>query len=328
MLITSTRQWNPGDEWIAAGIRRVLADTTGRHINWVLYDRSPDNFESPWTAQTRRDLLGNSWSPPRDCFFDAVVVAGTPAWAGPHLRPVVECFVQGSTPVLFLGIGHISECIELTGDELTVLKRSFVVTRDPLAMRALAAHGIEATLAVCPSLFSAPFEAPARRLRKIAVVMQNDAVINQAIPSGLKREMFDLVRILAHSYEVAVICNYIDEYCEFRERAGVPVFYTYDSAQYFEIMADFDIVISTRLHSAFLANSLLKPAVVTHDSPRVTAALEQCPYTRQCVPQDVPAMLASLDVDAEVRLLLNWKRDMKAHYTGLVAGALRSYGLA
>lgn len=328
-LIASTRQWNPGDEWIAYGIRRLFARAVPRdHISWLLYDRSPDAFDRPWDAEARpRRAMANSWAPEFDCPVDAVILAGTPEWYGAHLRPVFERFADSSVPLFFLGIGHISDHAALNAIETSILRRAFITVRDELAEAALAAHGIGSELLPCPSLFSSPCEAPTRRLRSIAVVLQTSRVVNQSIPAALEAAMLALVAELARTYEVSVVCNYIDEYCRFSPVLDCPVLYSYDSTEYFEILSRFDMVISTRLHSGFVANSLGKLAIVTHDTPRVSAARQQFPFIYGCAPEEVPARLASVDLDGESRRLFNWKRTVETDYVHLLSNALTRYGL-
>lgn len=330
ILCSSTRQWNPGDEWIALGIRRLFRVLyPGRTINWILYDRSPDCFEEPWGAPARRPLLlGNSFQPGEQLPpVDLLVMAGTPEWLGPHLEPLALIRHTSAAPVFYLGIDYPSAELPLSPADREMLAQSLVVARGPMARQALETLGIRAHLLPCPALFSASTEYPARTLRRIGIVLQSDRVANQSISPELKCRMLALVSRLRERYSVKVICNYIDEFLEFSPAADCPVCYSYDSNDYFAYLADCDLVVSTRLHSAIVANSLLKPAILTNAEPRVTSAVEPLPHVVVCEPEAVPGILEHFDIDPAVRNLFNWKREQEAQYLELLRGALHEHGL-
>lgn len=330
ILCSSTRQWNPGDEWIARGIRRLFRTLyPDRPLNWVLYDRNPDCFLEPWAASTRRpQLLGNSYQPGQELPpFDLVVIAGTPEWLGPHLEPIARIPQTSSAPVFYLGIDYPCTALPSTPEDLRTLSRALIVTRGGIARQALQALGFEVHTLPCPALFSAPFEYPTRALQKLAIVLQSDRVANQSVSAGLKARMLHMLPLLQSRFSVKIVCNYIDEYCEFSSSLDCPVFYSYDADDYFGLLSDCDMVISTRLHSALIANSLLKPAIVTNTRPRVTSAAEMCPYVFVCQPEEVPEFLERFEPDRAVRSLFNWKRDQEARYLEILRSALQKHGL-
>ena len=330
ILCSSTRQWNPGDEWIALGIRRLFHTLyPGRILNWILYDRSPDCFEKPWSAPDRKPLLlGNSYQPGEQLPpVDLLVVAGTPEWLGPHLEPLARIRPTSAAPVFYLGIDYPSAELPLSPFDRKMLSQSLVVARGPMARQALEGLGIQAHLLPCPALFSAFIEYPARTLRRIGLVLQSDRVANQSVSLELKSRMLTLVSQLRERYFVKVICNYIDEFFDFSATAECPVCYSYDSNDYFAYLADCDLVISTRLHSAIIANSLLKPAILTNAEPRATSAVELLPYVIVCEPEAVPGTLEQFDIDPAVRNLFNWKRAQETRYLDLLRGALQEHGL-
>lgn len=328
-LCSSTAQWNPGDEWIFQGIKHLFQwHYAARPINWVLYDRSPDSFTAPWRCgEKRAKLLGNACHTEFPEHVDAVVVAGTPEWFGPHMEPLFARFGDGATPFLFLGIGYYHENVELNPCEKAILQRAFVTARDEYAVAALAPYGVEPDLLPCPALFSAPLESPSHYVEKIALVLQSDRVPNQNVSTGFKERTLALARSLAGQYAVTVVCNYIDEFREFAGSLDLPVLYRAHAADYFEQLLDFDLVVSTRLHSAIAANSMLKLAVILEESPRVRAAAAQFPFLYPATPEDAPAVIAQLRPAAEARRLLNWKRLFESRYLETLAVALRSYGL-
>ena len=330
ILCSSTRQWNPGDEWIALGIRRLFRTLyPERVVNWVLYDRGPDCFLEPWVASARRPhLLGNSYQPAEEMpAVDLMVIAGTPEWIGPHLEPLARIRHTSAAPVFYLGIDYPSTELPCSPDDVRMLSKALIVTRGGIARQALQALGIQAHILPCPALFAAPCEYPARGLKSIGIVLQNDRVANQAVSAQLKARMLDMLRVLQPRFSVKIICNYIDEYLEFSSSVDCPVCYSYDSGDYFRLLSDCDMVISTRLHSALIANSLLKPAIITNTEPRVRSAVEVCPYIFVREPEDVAGFLQRFEPDPVTRSLFNWKRNQEAQYLDILRGALQEHGL-
>lgn len=330
ILCASTRQWNPGDEWIARGIRRLFRTLyPDRPVNWILYDRSPDCFLEAWQSGARRaPLAGNSLQPgaalPK---LDLIVIAGTPEWHGPHLEPLARIRDTSPAPVFYLGIDFPTGDLGCTPEDLKMLSGAFIVTRGGIGSRALRELGFETQMLPCPALFAASCEYPARQLHKLAIVLQSDRVANQSISPELKARMLKMVAALPSRFTLKIVCNYLDEFLEYSAALPYPVCYSYDSGEYFDFLGDCDVVISTRLHSALIANSLLKPAIVTNPGARIASALETCPYIFLREPEQVPEVLDRFEVDATVRNLFNWKRSQEAQYLDLLRSALKAHGL-
>jgi hypothetical protein len=297
-------------------------------LNWILYDRSPDCFVSPWESPSRRPgLLGNSFQPDGVAkLFDLAIAAGTPEWRGPHFAPVFVA--TASTPWMFLGVDHVHEAeISPTAEEIGIWSTAAIVTRGSVGTEALARIGIQAQTMPCPSLFAAEWEQPSRALSTVGVIVQNDSVVNQSIPEDLKQETIRLIGDLRERYQVVAISNYINEFQELCGKLDVPVRYSYDSTEYAAIMSGCDVIVSTRLHSAFLANSLLKPAIVVNPNVRVLSATELYPHVLVRETKQVLECLRELDIDTTVRDLFNWKRMVESQYRGLLIAHLQRYGL-
>jgi hypothetical protein len=298
-------------------------------VNWILYDRSPDCFLEPWVKSRRKPhLLGNSYQPGEELpAVDLVVMAGTPEWLGPHVEALARIRHTSAAPVFYLGIDYPTTELPCSPDDIRMLSGALIVTRGGIARRALQALGIQAHMLPCPALFAAPFEYPARALKSIGIVLQSDRVPNQAVSAAIKARMLGMLPLLQPRFSVKIICNYIDEYLEFSSSLDCPVCYSYDSGDYFRLLSDCDMVISTRLHSALIANSLLKPAIMTNAGPRVYSAAELCPYIFVREPEDVPAFLEHFEPDPVTRNLFNWKRNQEAQYLEILRGALQEHGL-
>ena len=74
ILISSSRQWNPGDEFILLGVRRLLEELLGDSLNYILWNRNPDLFEDRWrNPQFRPGFLTNSAVEPSLDLVDLIV---------------------------------------------------------------------------------------------------------------------------------------------------------------------------------------------------------------------------------------------------------------
>ena len=96
VIYSTTRQWNPGDEFILMGVINILNEVIGEH-NPIIYNRNPDirpeigqvylrKKDNKYSGLVRNDyirmgFLDNSIKFDTDCSFaDLAVFAGTPEW--------------------------------------------------------------------------------------------------------------------------------------------------------------------------------------------------------------------------------------------------------
>ena len=118
IVYNTTRQWNPGDEFIFQGVRRVIETKFGPS-NAIIYNRNPDvrpeSFElalrgdkdvmngerGDIEAYLRYGFHDNSVKPDGDfSFVDLAVFAGTPEWTTRRCYNFFEHIVKNSTPTL------------------------------------------------------------------------------------------------------------------------------------------------------------------------------------------------------------------------------------
>ncbi len=260
--------------------------------------------------------------------IDLIVAGGTPEWIGPHFESLMMLPDAASKPWFFLGIDHIHPEFSPTAQEVQILSRAFITARGRLAFDALKTIGLVVPILPCPSLFASPWEHPVRAINSVGVVIQNDCILNQCVSTELKRQTLTLVQDLAARFQTRIICNYIDEFMELlRLPTDVAIHYSYDSADYFKLVAQCDLIVTTRLHSALLANSLVKPAIVVNRDPRVLSAIDPCPYIFAADPKDVLKQLNVMDAGTIGRNLFNWKRNIEQHYIALIMERLQRHGL-
>jgi hypothetical protein len=140
ILVSSTRQWNPGDEFIFFGVRNLLEKAIGdRKINWILYDRHPDlNVNGFKKRIHRNNLLHNSFHKHNSRFLDLAVIAGTPEWFGPPLIQFYDAVIKSNLPLFLIGVGYIDAPIKFSARELHCFQKlaQVITTRDEYASQA------------------------------------------------------------------------------------------------------------------------------------------------------------------------------------------------
>lgn len=300
-LLSSTRMWNCGDDFIAFGVRNLISRCVGENCNYIVYNRNPDlHFQRTRHAaidivdasrnnqKTRIDLsdylartnwvFDNSWHPRNGLkSLSAVVFAGTPEWFGPMVRPLTQILHDSDLPVLYLGIGGFEGRASLKLEKLSaidqaLLQRAKLISVRDAQTRDLLAK-LEPELLPCPALFSnqfAEFEKNKRgagKKLKIALSTQPDNSIQPLSSEGVYDYTVKLFRALIEKFECEVVCHYVDE-LEPLAALGVPLRYSYDARDYFEIYNQYDLLVTTRVHGAGAAASLGIPAFVISHSAR------------------------------------------------------------
>ena len=131
ILFSTTRQWNPGDEFILFGVLNLLRDAIGK-FNPLIFNRNPDvrpcdlknnrllskayneriekmcfRGQGFIGAHFRDRFCDNSW---RDGMraddIDYVIFAGTPEWYTTRVRSLYKVINDNGIPCSFLGVGY------------------------------------------------------------------------------------------------------------------------------------------------------------------------------------------------------------------------------
>jgi hypothetical protein len=285
-LVSSSRQWNPGDEFILRGVRYLLEAQLGPNINWVLWNRNPDLFVNRWQdSRLRPDFLTNSAVEPTLDVMDAVVLAGTPEWFGPSVERVYrELLRHPDVPFLALGIGGCGPGFYFAAHEREVFNRenSLIICRNPvLAQEINEQLGSEKAIVLpCPAFLSAPgfnersssdFEAALP-----TILVQGDTVENQstspAYVAWLKNRFFTPQN---SDNQYRFVAHYIDEFLLFsRLNPNKQIFYSYEPLDYLNFFAtSARNLVASRLHGAIAALSCGTPAVLAEvESNRLSDA--------------------------------------------------------
>jgi hypothetical protein len=301
ILLSTTRMWNCGDDFIAYGVRNILDQCLNKQCNYIAYNRNPDlHFQrvrhpsidmvdaNRDNKKTKLDLrpyisktnwvFDNSWHPRNTLQnLSAVVFAGTPEWFGPMVAPLTEALKDSDVPVFYLGVGGFErrenlKLNNLSAQDQSVLKNAALITvRDKQAQALL--EPLNPVYLPCPALLSNQEKKLEQTKRgsnkkiKIALSTQPDKTCQPPSSPDTYAYTLELFKALIKQYDCEVVCHYIDEISPLSE-LGVPVRYSYDARDYFAIYNNYDLLVSTRVHGAGAAASLGIPAFVISHSAR------------------------------------------------------------
>lgn len=269
ILISSTRQWNPGDEFIRKGVEHLLKSILGPNHNWLLWNRNPDLFMNRWAdGRMRTDFLTNSMRDPALDVVDLVVFSGTPEWFGqPVERIYCNLLTQPKVPMLVLGAGSGTAMPQLAPHEIEVLDRSNVF----ISTRSLdLADGINAQLSTpkatplpCPAFYSVEKPSVWPDRHRIGVIVQSSGTVNQSVGEELVQELIAALRDAQGKIDLDIVSLYIDEHMRF-SRLGLEhsCVYSYEPDHLLAHLAGYSTIISTRLHGAIAGLSAGVPSIL------------------------------------------------------------------
>lgn len=289
IVFSTTRQWNPGDEFIRMGCMNLLQEL-GVDFNPILFNRHPQirrNRKVDIVAMLNK-LLGGSLlerfaddsvkdRPPMD-YADLVIIAGTPEWQGRRMVKLYRSIVEYHLPVLVLGIGTgTKNDLEFSqkhfsADEYEAFKTARVITtRDRNLHENL--KPLENYYLPCPALLSSKKEKKINIVKRIGLIYSSSNVIkNNRVSPDTHHYLVNMFRKIkeefSEEYEIEFIAHYIDELSEFdKEFPDEKLHYTYDAKDYLNIYEQFDLVVGCRIHGLGMSASLGIPGIAfAHDA--------------------------------------------------------------
>ena len=333
ILISSTRQWNPGDEFIRMGVQNLLAEHIGNDHNLILWNRNPDLFIDGYVNDNVKDDFSTNSAKPSDLqHIDCVVFAGTPEWLGGPVRAVMDyLYANPEVPCLFIGIGSGRPLTMLTERDRQVLQRDncLIIARSiDLDSELNQLLGTEKAITLpCPALFVA--KDPDSKNKQIntarkAIIIQIDKDLNHSISTELVEEFFGT---LTQRDDIEIFTFYINEHTYLAEQS-IASKYSYEPNDYLRWLSDYSVVISTRLHGAIAALSLGVPSILVASDDNIRIRTTQGLYTDDRLPivNNFAAALALADDVAEnVAQLHQFKSDTKASYQAILGPWLQTH---
>ncbi len=292
ILFSTTRQWNPGDEFILFGLENLLSALKVSY-NPVIYNRNPAIFRSSEAKilSLKFDFKRMRFSklhPPEyfdnsfkkrfldsDQFIDMAIFAGTPEWASKRLDTMYTYIDRHNIPVFYLGVG-LNDRLDIQSlsplYQKVLSKAKLITVRDQIAFQALSS--LSPQQLPCPALFSAPdkFEKDILSVRKVGLIFSRQKEVkNNSIDaetfSFMKDFYENLIKNYAKDLDFEFVCHYIDDLPECQRLfPNIPCNYSYDSRSYIKIYNKFDLAIGPRIHGIGLSASMGIPGIaIGHD---------------------------------------------------------------
>lgn len=277
LIFSTTRQWNPGDELILAGVRKILG-AIGLTYNSFIYNRNPDlRDETTVAGTTPNRFYDNSVADGLDCSFaDYVIFAGTPEWCSARTAGLYRAITQYSIPTIFLGVGGGYRPFD-PGVSDVVRSALLLTARDSSTLSILKRTGFKAQYLPCPALLSADTsrEKAVQSGEKLGLIFQapqKDRVYSNGLTPSSFEYQLELFKSVIDKYrskiEISLVCHYVDEPGLAKILfPGLPVHYSHNSDDYLDIYAQFDAVMGFRVHGIGAAASVGVPGLaIAHDA--------------------------------------------------------------
>ena len=300
ILFSTTRQWNPGDEFILMGCINILKNFYPE-FNPIIYNRNPEvrqelQYKNPFRKLLKFPFFKGSriikenlfpffrfgfWDNSfkditEGSFIDLAVFAGSPEWCTQRCIQMYETIEKNNIPVIYLGIGSSFnyDLGKLPKIMIKILKQAkFIAVRDSITLELLKDYN--AKYIPCPALLSAPKEREkqVKTVKKIGLVYGTYEAVDM---NNISKETYDYIIKLYNEfinkyekdYDIEFVCHYIDELEHVKKDfPNIKINYSYNSADYVDTFSKFDMVIAPRVHAIGMSASLGIPGIcISHDT--------------------------------------------------------------
>lgn len=337
ILVSTTRQWNPGDEFIDLGVRNILSPFLSNNDSWHLWNRNPDlsiNSNHDW--HFRQNINSNCVTELFKDMVDIVVFSGSPEWLGPRCEPIYD-FIDRfpHIPLLLIGVGSASPLYDVLQVQKRVLSRdnTIIITRSrELALQVNHILGFhKATWLPCPAtLCSKTLRKPPIK-SKIAAILQIPTG-PQAIPEDHFLDIQQAITNTSHDIEILAFHEFECDFLSHKFPTRI-IRYAESPNNYISWYKQYSAVISTRLHGAISAmSSGTWSCILKRDDFRVNSAAELLSTIETLEPENaIVSAVASIDsstaYQSEVstfkyKTMLSYREKLAPFMKGL---ALRSH---
>jgi len=318
ILFSTTRQWNPGDEFIHRGILNLLRGS-GLRFNSIAWNRHP-------SIRPGNTLLDNSYDElrhdPRS--LDYVVFAGTPEWRGPRTDLLYRMIADNRLRCALIGIGGHGAPAGFTPSESAVLENQtdLITCRDRSTWSELSAKlsSTPVELLPCPSVFHATDPRQRQALARVGVIYQTVHTQWQTVTRQARDVLIEIIQRLSRQIETVVICNYIDEWSEASSIFGHDrVWYSHDSRDYEAAFLDIDCLVAARVHGCLGAIGTGAPAILIdwETDMRRQGIADEIPVLEKGAtdnPASVVETVLGLDAAARSAEVLEWRQQQWQRY--------------
>jgi hypothetical protein len=348
-IFSTTRNWNPGDDFILYGVRNLIESVISE-FNPVIYDRNPDHYFLQGSKLTtacgksinmerllgelatfRNSLTSNESFPD----IDLAIFAGSPEWSGNMLKPFNEFILKSKLPSIYLGIGGHNKVDKIKYENLSILDQKvlqeslLVVTRDQLASDVLFPH-IKTHMLSCPALFSSKTATKRTQKKRIALNSQENGKYTP-ISEEITQYSIELFKELIDLFDCEIVCHYKNDYNFLAPIFGsqVKIRYSYDPKDYFDIYKDFDLTVTTRVHGAGICASMGIPGVCLSHTKRIETVkgfLSEIINPKEMSVKEAVKLIQDLDVPKRSEEIINLKSQMLQKYQGFLKPVFQDLG--
>jgi hypothetical protein len=311
ILYSATRQWNPGDEFILYGVRRIFDAVVCEH-NVVIFNRNPYvvKYGRPRMETLRSSMYENSWVD-YGVTPDAVVMMG-PEWYGNGCEPLYEMVLRQEVPLYLLGIGTSKFDLDETEMAAISLNAKMIVARDEHAQERLLKYG--ALLDVCPAIFAADFNSLRQSKSKIGITFH--AGLYHTSPNAeLFNRLHTAWKAIYAKMDVKFLCHTYVDFCDCNTLfPDADIFYSSLAEDYIKEYDSVDVVVGTRIHGMGLAASLGIPGVFVPMPSDDRASAVKGFNSIFAEPEDVLETINQMDVQKISEGLIELKRAAWGRY--------------
>lgn len=291
-LFSTTRQWNPGDEFILFGLMNLLKEA-GHEFNPIIYNRNPDirenytalNFLKKFELDFKGKGIINSFFKMgfKDNSFknytspyiiDKVYFAGSPEWQTYRLQELYELIEKNDIPAEFHGIGAWANFNHKDIRPIVdrVLKKADNITvRDEYTYNVLKDY-YDVKYLSCPALFSATLSKNVTSVQNIALIFSTYKTLhgNRVLQSTYEKMITFYREFIELNKEknIKFVCHYIDEIEDCKVNfPDIDIEYSFEARDYENIYSQFDFVMGARVHGIGMAASQSIPGILfSHDA--------------------------------------------------------------
>ena len=173
-----------------------------------------------------------------------------------------------------------------------------------------------ARFAVCPALFASKEQKLRKGLKNIGIVLQSPKGGIHSIPETVYKTYYKEFEVLENKFQTTYIANYIDDYLFLRKR-GQEVLYSSYSEDYIDIMNNYDLVVSTRVHGCGLASSLGIPNILIPHDGRYTTAIK---FKSHIIKGELSLseLVKNISIEKESQQIIDYKAEQKEIFKEII----------
>lgn len=293
IVISGTNFWNPGDDFVRDGVIKILHYLfPNETLNFLFYNFNQDFLPTSKFSGIHNMMSKGDLEQFRD-HVDAVVIAGLSA--GEEIKELYNWVIENGLEdrVYLIGAGYENDYVAqyiLQEPEKTIFMNAKIITgrtkKVPSLIHELKLpyHHIN-----CPALLSVESVKniqPDKKIEKIGFSIQiphEIGIVNQATGKSMYTLAVELLDELSSEYEVTVIAHHKSEYFHFlalteEKSISANVYFSSFYQDLHSVYPQFDLLVTTRLHSGLFANGFGIPAIIINETDRHTHCLEGFPH--------------------------------------------------